>query len=195
MEKETVEVLEDGEDEVKDETSERILKAKVQVGEKICPKCGKSFKPAGLAGHLRFAHGFNSEKATEATKTAKINKATSFDGIFELIEKIEKVRERKEALEEKYSSFFGTPEAIQEALEALEEQEKLLMDEIRRLRGGKRKKGSSLWDFDPLAFLNEEQEEKTEKKVIEDSRLPDKNGKKLGIFDFGKRREKTNGKP
>ena len=155
MENETVEVVQE-----KKNGMAQVRRPSLNVGEKICPKCHKSFKPAGLAGHLRFVHGLKPEKASEASKGAKVDKATSLDGIFLLIEKIEKVRERKASLEEKYSSFFGTPEAIQDALEVLGEQEEKLRDELRRLKGGKKQKGSSFWDYDPLAdFFNEKDNE------------------------------------
>ena len=86
MENKTVEVVE----EEKENVVSGATQERVQVGQKICPKCGKPFKPSGLAGHLRFVHGFESARATKATLTAKLDKATVFDVVFEVIEKIEK---------------------------------------------------------------------------------------------------------
>ena len=36
-----------------------------------CPECGKKFTPQGIAGHLRMAHGVESEKANQLTAELK----------------------------------------------------------------------------------------------------------------------------
>ena len=183
MENKTVEVVE----EEKENVVSGATQERVQVGQKICPKCGKPFKPSGLAGHLRFVHGFESARATKATLTAKLDKATVFDVVFEVIEKIEKVRDRKESLKAKdMSNFFETDEAIQEALLALEEQERRLLEELRRLRGEKKEKTRTALEVlsgSPASFLFEEEEDKKEEKE-EDKNGEKKQNKKKSIFDL-----------
>lgn len=116
---------------------------------KKCPKCGESFKPSGLAGHLRFKHGLSSGTVSKLTKNAAPDKASSYERVFELIDKIEKIRERRRTLHEK-SDWFSTDALRQEALSALDEQEKRLKEQ---LAGVKSKKKGSVDDTRDLVIL------------------------------------------
>lgn len=120
-------------EEAQEETMSEAVNA---LTKKACPKCGKFFKPSGLPGHLRWAHGVTSERAVKLTRSALPDKATAYDRVFELIDKIEKIRERKATLQEKHGSFF-TPDSIREAYAALDEQERRLTKELERVKNEK----------------------------------------------------------
>lgn len=38
---------------------------------RLCPECQDAFSPQGLAGHLRFKHGFNPERAGQVARKAE----------------------------------------------------------------------------------------------------------------------------
>jgi hypothetical protein len=101
---------------------------------KACPKCGKLFKPTGLSGHLRFIHGVSGDAARKLWDKSPVDAASMYDGAFDVIEDIEALRERKQLVEQKYASFFTT-EQLQQALSALDEQEKRLTAELESLKG------------------------------------------------------------
>jgi len=116
---------------------------------KTCPKCGESFKPSGLAGHLRFKHGLSSGTVSKLTKSARPDKASSYERVFEIIDKIEKIRERRETLRES-AGWFSTSALREEALSALDEQEKRLKEQ---LAGVKSKKKSTEVDTSDRVIL------------------------------------------
>lgn len=106
--------------------------------QKVCPKCGKSFKPSGLAGHLRFVHKVKSDTASELTKNAPRDNVSKIDKIFEVYERVNRVRQRMDFVKAHRTDkekLFSTDEASDEAMEALKEEESRLTDELRVLQG------------------------------------------------------------
>ena len=110
-----------------------VLKTSVR---KPCPKCGKLFKPTGLAGHLRWVHGLSGDAARKLWERTPLDSASLYDGAFDLMDNIERVRQRRQRVKESYGSFFK-PEVLERALSALDEQEKRLLAELEAVKDEK----------------------------------------------------------
>lgn len=114
------------------------------IAGKKCPECGKSFKPTGLPGHLRFAHGITGEKAIEAARTAQPDNVSTAKRIFEIIDELKELRARKAevtVLEKK--DFWNTDKIAEELKKAIDSEEERLNGELLRLQGKPKRK--SIW--------------------------------------------------
>ncbi len=105
---------------------------------KQCPKCGKGFKASGLSGHLRFVHGVGSTKAGNLATNANLDVVDKTQRIFELVEELDKIRAAKEKVHEKNGSFLlFRDEVCDELREALEQQERELLEKLKNLKAVK----------------------------------------------------------
>ena len=107
-----------------------VLKTSVR---KACPKCGELFKPSGLAGHLRFVHGLSGDAARKLWGKIPLDPASLYEGSFAIIDNIERVRQRRQRVKETYGELLK-PEVLEQALLALDEQEKRLIGELETVK-------------------------------------------------------------
>lgn len=106
-----------------------------QAMKKQCPKCGKAFKPSGLAGHLRFVHGTRSEKASRLVEKAKPDTTEKSQRVLELVEILTGIRRRQNEVDEMdKSNFFRRDEVCDELREALKLDEETVLEELRALK-------------------------------------------------------------
>jgi hypothetical protein len=65
---------------------------------KVCPKCGKIFKPAGLVGHLYHIHGVGKKDLTAMSEEAVVDASGAAERVMHLIDRLKEVRVKREDL-------------------------------------------------------------------------------------------------
>jgi uncharacterized C2H2 Zn-finger protein len=65
---------------------------------KVCPKCGKVFKPAGLVGHLYHIHGIGKKDLQTLSEQAVVDASGAADRVMHLIDRLKQVRVKRDEL-------------------------------------------------------------------------------------------------
>lgn len=133
---------------------------------KTCPKCGKSFKGAGLNGHLRFTHRLDETQVNALVAAAKpIGIAPSRDiqsdnPVYKLMDELLEIQRKRQELRANSSGVLldrnPTIEKAIDLLDAMEGEISKRLDALKRQKGlpvgffeqldeflGFRKKGAS----------------------------------------------------
>ncbi len=101
-----------------------------------CPVCGKMVQTRGMSGHLRFAHGRESEGPLFERKKkmeTKPGNAAKREQLYKLVDELQSVRKKIKEAEESDKSFFFTDHANDAAIVALKNSRDQLAKDIARL--------------------------------------------------------------
>lgn len=101
-----------------------------------CPVCRKMVQTRGMAGHLRFAHGRESEGPLFERKKKmemKPGGAAKREQLYKLVDELQEVRRKIKETEASDKSFFFTDHANDAAIVALKNSKDKLGKEIARL--------------------------------------------------------------
>jgi hypothetical protein len=66
--------------------------------QKLCPQCGKSFKPAGLVGHLYHIHGVGRRDLLATSRAAVVDASGAAERVMHLIDRLKEVRAKRNEL-------------------------------------------------------------------------------------------------
>jgi hypothetical protein len=78
---------------------------------RVCPQCGKTFKPAGLVGHLYHIHGVGRRDLLAVSQAAVVDASGAAERVIHLIDRLKEIREKRDELntmDESYTRFLSS---------------------------------------------------------------------------------------